>query len=393
MRLAALPILVALGCFAIRRALFLAATAIGPFRRPRGAAACDPPPLTLVVPACNEAAGIDATLSAVAALDYPAERLTIVLVDDASDDATAVHLERWAAAHPHARVLRRERRAGKPRAVEAGLAIAPATPLVAMCDADVRLRPDYLRRVVDVFADPTVGGAVGYLAPANALASATASYAAVESWMHQLVTSAAKDRLDLNPPTLGGAPVFRRAALDAVGGLGPVTTGDDVRITVALTRAGWRTRFVEDAVADNTVAERPRVYWRQHVRWARDLYATAAVQTTTAARVPLARRAEAWMLSIGYLDRLVLVAAFVLAAAGAVAWWIPLTYLGITGVELAWAIVRAGAGGHVGRLVLRTVGFFPIDVAATLVATIAHLARRSNGTTLAHPTARTTSDP
>jgi cellulose synthase/poly-beta-1,6-N-acetylglucosamine synthase-like glycosyltransferase len=392
MRLAALPIVVALGCFAIRRALFLAATAIAPRRRSRDAAACDPPPLTLVVPSCNEAAGIDATLAAVAAIDYPAERLVVVLVDDASDDATAMHLERWAATHPHARVLRRERRAGKPRAVEAGLTIAPATPLIAMCDADVRLRPDYLRRVVDAFTDPAVGGAVGYLAPANALASATASYAAAESWMHQLVTSAAKDRLDLNPPTLGGAPVFRRAALEAVGGLGPVTTGDDVRVTVALTRAGWRTRFVEDAVADNAVAERPRAYWRQHVRWARDLYATAAVQATTAPRVPIARRVEAWMLSIGYLDRLVLVAAFVLAAAGALAWWIPLAYLGITAVELVWAIVRAGAGRYLGRLVLRTVGFFPIDVAATLVATIAHLARGSNGTTLAPP-ARTTSDP
>jgi cellulose synthase/poly-beta-1,6-N-acetylglucosamine synthase-like glycosyltransferase len=393
MRLVAVPIVVALGCFAIRRALFLAVTAIAPRRRPRAADACDPPPLTLVVPACNEAAGIDATLEAIAALDYPAERMEVVLVDDASDDATAVHLERWAAARPHARVLRRERRAGKPRAVEAGLAIAPATPLVAMCDADVRLRPDYLRRVVDVFADPTVGGAVGYLAPANALASATASYAAVESWMHQLVTSAAKDRLDLNPPTLGGAPVFRRAALEAVGGLGPVTTGDDVRVTVALTRAGWRTRFVENAVADNAVAERPRDYWRQHVRWARDLYATAAVQTTTVPRVPLGRRVEAWMLSVGYLDRLVLVAAFALAASGAVPWWIPLAYLGITAVELVWAIVRGGAGRHLGRLVLHTVGFFPIDVAATVVATIAHLTRGSNGATPAHSPARTTSDP
>jgi hypothetical protein len=98
------------------------------------------------------------------------------------------------------------------------------------------------------------------------------------------------------------------------------------------------------------------------------------------------------MLSIGYLDRVVLAAAFVLAAAGAIAWWVPLTYLGIAAVELVWAIVRAGAGRHLGRLVLRTVGFFPIDVAATVVATVAHLARGSNGATLAPP-ARTTSEP
>lgn len=392
MSLVGLPIASMLVVFAIRRVLFLAAAVLSR-RAPGSDVPGDLPSLTLVVPACNEAAGIDATLAAIAALDYRTDRLAVVLVDDASDDATAAHFDRWAAAHPHARVLRREHRSGKPRAVEAGLALAPATPLVAMCDADVRMRPDYLRRVVEAFADPTVGGAVGYLAPDNALASPTASYAAVESWIHQLVTSAGKDRLDLNPPTLGGAPVFRRTALDAIGGLGPVTTGDDVRATVAITRAGWRTRFIEAAVADNTVAESAGAYWRQHLRWARDLYATASVQETTGTHVPLARRAEAWMLSVGYLDRVVLVAALVLAGIGEMTPWIPTTYLGITAVEVGWAIVHSGAGRHLALIFGRTATFFPLDVAATIVATAAHLAGASNGATPWRPPARRTPDP
>ncbi len=364
-------VVAALGCFALRRVVLLCAAMLPA----RGVAPLgdDLPDVTLIVPACNEAAGIDATLEALARLDYPAERLVLVLVDDCSDDRTAAHLERWATPRARTSVVRLPQRMGKPRAVEAGVAVAPRSELIAICDADVRLRPDNLRRVVAAFRDDTVGGAVGYLAPANALAGPVATYAAVESWMHQLVTSAGKDRLDLNPPTLGGAPVFRRDALEAIGWLGPAATGDDVRATVALTRAGWRTRFVVDAVAENDVADDVHAYWRQHLRWARDLHASARWQRRPVAGVPIARRVEAAMLSVGYLDRVVLLAAFGLVAGGACPVWVPAGYLAVVAAEVVWAIVRAGAGRRLGLVLLRTAMVFPLDVTGSVVASLLDL--------------------
>jgi cellulose synthase/poly-beta-1,6-N-acetylglucosamine synthase-like glycosyltransferase len=362
-----------LAAFALRRLLLLAA-AIAP-SRPLPTALESWPTVTLVVPAHNEAAGIDATLNAIEGLDYPDDRISIVLVDDHSSDATAEHLERWARNRSRARALRLERRVGKPGAVEAGMRAAPPSRLLAICDADVRLRPDYLRRVASAFSDETTGGAVGYLLPVNALTSAVASYAAVESWIHQLVTSAGKDRLDLNPPTLGGAPVFRRTALESIGGLGSAPSGDDVRATVALTCCGWRTRFLPDAVAENEVAGNLSAYWRQHMRWAHDLYATATDQRSTSARISLSRRIEAWMLSVGYLDRVVLVAAMALVATGRLSIWVPVAYLSVAAVEVAWAVIRAGAARHLPIVCVRTAAVFPLDVAGSLLATARHLVR------------------
>ena len=109
--------------------------------------------------------------------------------------------------------------------------------------------------------------------------------------------------------------------------------------------------------------------------------------------VPLARRAEAWMVSVGYLDRVVLVTALVLAGVGEMTPWIPFAYLGITAVEVGWAIVRAGAGRHLALIFGRTAAFFPLDVVATIVATAAHLAGASNGATPWRPPARGTPDP
>ena len=364
-----------LACFSLRRVVFLLAAAAPP--RPVGDVRDDPPALAVVVPACNESAGVESTLAALAAVDYPPARLWIVLVDDGSDDDTGARLERWAANRRQVSALRLPRRGGKAQAVEAGLAAAPSTVLVATCDADVRPRPDYFRRVAAAFADPRVGGAVGYLAPDNALASPAASYAAVEAWVHQLVTSAGKDRLDLNPPTLGGAAIFRRAALDAIGGFGTAASGDDVRTTVALTRGGWRTRFVRAAVAENTVAATRHAYWRQHLRWARDVYAAGSARAAAPTRVRFARRAETWLLSAGYLDRVVLLVALALTALGRLPAWLPASYVAVVVCEVSWGVARAGARRHLATLLGRALFYFPLDAAGAVIATAGRVVGRA----------------
>src|SRR5213594_5108245 len=63
---------------------------------------------------------------------------------------------------------------------------APPTELVAVVDADVRPRPEYLRRVAVACTGDGVAAAVGFLAADDALASPVSCYASVETWVHQL---------------------------------------------------------------------------------------------------------------------------------------------------------------------------------------------------------------
>ena len=123
--------------------------------------------------------------------------------------------------------------------------------------------------------DGKVGAAAAFLRPANADDNTVSRYASVTSLVHQLVTSAGSDRLGLNPPTLG-ASAFRRTALEQIGGFPAAPLGVDVAVSTALIHGGWRTRFVADAVADNTVVADLGAYWRQHVRWARATLRVAA---------------------------------------------------------------------------------------------------------------------
>jgi dolichyl-phosphate beta-glucosyltransferase len=93
------------------------------------------PSFTVVIPAYNEEARIEATLHALMEILVPANAQLIV-VDDGSRDATAAIAERRLAAVPHASVLRLARNTGKGAAVRAGVQQARGDAVVYM-DADL----------------------------------------------------------------------------------------------------------------------------------------------------------------------------------------------------------------------------------------------------------------
>jgi cellulose synthase/poly-beta-1,6-N-acetylglucosamine synthase-like glycosyltransferase len=370
-RLLAAAVAVALTCFSVRRLVLLAAALLPP--RELAGAGGEPPSCTLVVAARNEAPCVDSVLAAIESLDYPAGSLFTVLVDDCSDDLTGERFADWARGRPRTVALRLSSHVGKYQALNEGMVAAPPSELIVFCDGDLRPRADCLRRLGEAFADDGVGAAAAFLAPDNPAESPIARYAAVESWVHQLVTSAGKDRLDLNPPMLGCC-AYRRLALEQIGWFGP-EAGEDVRATVGLTRAGWRTRFVPTALADNTVVSRWVDYWHQHVRWARNLFAATGSRRTAAASVPVSRRFEAWALSAGYADRLVLLAALPLMGVGRLRFRFAALYFAVIGCEVGAALAKAGVARDRHRYLLWTGAFFALDVAASVTATGAHARR------------------
>ena len=378
---ASVAVAAALICFSLRRVLLLAAALLP--GRPAGIGRVDLPSVTVVVPTRNEGPHVESLLEALDRLDYPAESIFVVLVNDGSSDDTGRRLARWAADRPRAQCLDLPAHAGKAGALNAGIAIAPKAELLAVCDADLRPRPDWLLRLGVSFVDESVGAATGFLAPRNADAGLVARYATVETWTHQLVTSAGKDRLDLNPPMLG-ASIYRRTALEQLGGFRPGAPGEDVQATVALTREGWRTRFVPQAIVENGVVDSLGDYWHQHIRWARNVFAARSSPRKPVfreRRAPggatlLLRRAEVWAASAGYVDRLASVGAVALAVAGGLPLWLPAAYLGVAAGEAAVAVMKAGAAARLHHFLLAAATFFVVDVVASTAATAAHLSGR-----------------
>ncbi|HEY3764818.1 MAG TPA: glycosyltransferase family 2 protein [Gaiellales bacterium] len=126
--------------------------------RPRPVAAADiVPSVSLVIPAYNEEDVIEAKLENALALDYPAEKLEIVVTSDDSTDATHAIVARYA--DRGVRLIHCPR-GGKVAAQDRAVA-ETSGDVVAFGDANVVWAADALRRLVRPFADPAVGMACG----------------------------------------------------------------------------------------------------------------------------------------------------------------------------------------------------------------------------------------
>jgi cellulose synthase/poly-beta-1,6-N-acetylglucosamine synthase-like glycosyltransferase len=349
--------------FSLRRLVLLAATVV-PGRETSGGAA---PPVVVVAALRNEEGHLPVLLDSLSRLNYPPENLRFVFVNDASEDATGSILLSWTAGRRDTVYLESSSRLGKAEALNRALEAAPEAELVAVYDADLRPQPDSLVLLAAAFDDPYVGAAAGYRRPANPESGPAALYSALESFVHQLVTQAGKERLGLNPTTLGGNCVYRRSALRQVGGFPPGAFSEDIEVSLALVEAGWRTRFLVKAVASCQLSASLGRFWNQRARWTRGIYRSAKK----------ASRLESVLVSAGYADRLVLLGAAALAAAGQIGWiWLAL-YVLAPAITVLTALARARAGVAVTvRILLWIFPLFLVDVAATAAATLNALLRR-----------------
>ncbi len=125
-----------------------------PRRRTAAADAADLPALSVLVAARNEQSKIAGRIEDLLSQDYPAERLEIVVVSDASTDGTDAIVGRFAGRG--VRLVRASRRLGK--AAAQNIAIPETSgEILVFTDAASRFRPGTLRALVAPFADPSIG--------------------------------------------------------------------------------------------------------------------------------------------------------------------------------------------------------------------------------------------
>jgi cellulose synthase/poly-beta-1,6-N-acetylglucosamine synthase-like glycosyltransferase len=344
-------VVVLLGVLFARRVVVLVASTL-PRRDVR---ADDSRSIALIVAAHNEAAHITALLGALERLVYPSDRVQVVLVSDGSTDETVRLMRAWSSGPFRCEVVELTTSVGKGAALAAGVMRAAPSDLVVALDADCEPQPDALRWLSGAFDDERVGGASGYPRPSNADVSTVSRYAALERWVHHLVWLAGKDRLGMDPSLIGVLFAVRRRALEQVGGFPEGRLTEDIDLGAALVEAGWRLRWIGEAVARENVVTGLAAFRTQRNRWTRGLLQGLS-------RV---RSWEQLFVALGYLDRVALLAALVLAASGVISVWWPLGYLAAPFVTLVAAMRRGGAE-RPSALLRAALVMAVVDVSATV---------------------------
>lgn len=116
------------------------------------------PTVTLIIPCYNENYIIREKIENTLSMDYPRNKLQIVIVDSASTDGTSETLKRVSEKYD-IEILKETRRKGKATSMNTALKRATGE-LVFLTDADALLERDAIKKMVRPFADPTVGAVV-----------------------------------------------------------------------------------------------------------------------------------------------------------------------------------------------------------------------------------------
>lgn len=229
--------------------------------RMRGPGA-DTPLVAVIVPCWNEATTIAATCESLLALDYPKDKLEIILVDDGSTDATPEAMAAFMG-HPQIRIIRKEN-GGKHTALNIGIETTRAE-FIGCLDADSFVETDALREIIPCFEQTDVAAVTAAMSihhPKTIIQHMqNAEYTFGITLRHSL---ASINGLYVTP---GPFSFYRRNIIKELGGFRHGHQTEDMEMALRLQHAGYK---IENAPRARVYTKSPDTALRlikQRTRW------------------------------------------------------------------------------------------------------------------------------
>jgi cellulose synthase/poly-beta-1,6-N-acetylglucosamine synthase-like glycosyltransferase len=214
--------------------------------------------VSFIIPAHNEELVLTDKLKNTLAVNYPRDRIEIIVASDASTDATVEIAERFTA--QGVRVLANMQRRGKASVVNDAAAVAQGEVL-CLCDANVLFRSDALGRLVSQLADPRIGAASGdvrLMSHESNFGAGESLYYRIERWI-QLHESRAGSMMGVD----GGMYVVRRELFLP---LRDDTILDDFVTSMRVIKQGKRIVYDPEAIATENGTPLARQEFRRRIR-------------------------------------------------------------------------------------------------------------------------------
>jgi cellulose synthase/poly-beta-1,6-N-acetylglucosamine synthase-like glycosyltransferase len=218
------------------------------------------PFVSVVAPALDCAGDIDGFVRALRAQSYPAERFEVIVADNGSRDDTVAKLEANRIRH----VTRAER--GRSRALNAGLGVARGE-IVCTTDLSCRPHPDWIRRVVQCFDDPSIGCVAGEIVLAPEADTLALRFQRRSNYMSAMY-AASRLSLPFLPFADGANASFRRAVFEEIGPFDEsFFKGADVEICYRmLVQTRCKIAFCREAVVEEAGEPTLRALLKQRFR-------------------------------------------------------------------------------------------------------------------------------
>ncbi|MES2471149.1 MAG: glycosyltransferase family 2 protein [Patescibacteria group bacterium] len=222
------------------------------------------PSVTVVVPCFNEAKTLRGTIMSLLALDYPKNKLSVMIVDDGSKDETLSIAKSLAKQFPQQVKTIAKENGGKHTAVN--LAIAECTTeLIGCLDADSFVEPSTLRKMIPYFNDQktmAVTPAMRVHKPENLLQLMQKA-----EYNLGIFTKRIFGMLDAIHVTPGPFSIFRRSVFDKIGVFKKAHNTEDMEIAFRIQSHGYRIANCHTAHVYTVTPDTVKKLHRQRTRW------------------------------------------------------------------------------------------------------------------------------
>jgi N-acetylglucosaminyltransferase len=234
------------------------------------------PTVTIVVPLFNEGSSIADTIDSLVDLDYPRDKLSIIVVDDCSTDDSYAWALGAAARHDNVRVIQNAHNMGKRKGINHAVREADSEIIVSV-DSDVIVDRQAVRQLVARFTRPEIAAVGGRVHVSNADENWLSRMQTIKYFFGQELLKNLERSTQSVMCLSGCLTAYRRSVLIAlepilenrnVCGV-PIKYGEDRFLTRQIVKAGWRTLMTMDAFCFTKAPTTLTGYFNQQLRWKR----------------------------------------------------------------------------------------------------------------------------
>lgn len=220
--------------------------------------------ITILIPAYNEQNSISDTIKHVMTLNYPKNKLEVIVINDGSSDNTSKIVRNLIKKYSNLRLIDKKN-SGKANSLNIGVKKAKGE-LIAVVDSDSFPSPDSLKKLSGFFDNSKMSAVTSFVRVRNKNHSLFSKIQSIEyllmGWSRKLL-----DFVDSVYVTNGPLSLYRKSYVLKVGGFDPNSVTEDIDITWNMLNHNYKTSMCLDADVSTIVPVKFKNWFRQRTRW------------------------------------------------------------------------------------------------------------------------------
>ena len=232
----------------------------------------DFPTCAILIPAHNEEKVIGATIASMLAMNYPKDKLRIVVINDGSTDSTKEIIEGYAKRDTRVELFdipKGEGGKGKSRALNLGVKRA-TSDVIAIYDADNTPDPNSLRYLVaQLLLHEELGGVIGKFRTVNKNHNLLTKFINVETLSFQSMLQAGRWQMHSIATLPGTNFVMWTSLIRQLDGWDEEALTEDSELSIRIYEAGYKIKYIPYAITYEQEPQEWKVWIKQRMRWVR----------------------------------------------------------------------------------------------------------------------------